>query len=72
MGFELGIDDYVTKPFSPKELMARIKAVTERFKGDTNVKLQFEGLVVDTEGVNVYVDQEKFISHQRNMNYWFI
>ncbi|MDD2591236.1 MAG: response regulator transcription factor [Erysipelotrichaceae bacterium] len=59
MGFELGIDDYVTKPFSPKELMARIKAVTERFKGDTNVKLQFEGLVVDTEGVNVYVDQEK-------------
>lgn len=59
MGFELGIDDYVTKPFSPKELMARIKAVTERFKGDSNVKLQFEGLVVDTEGVNVYVDQEK-------------
>lgn len=29
-GFDLGIDDYVTKPFSPKELMARIKAVTKR------------------------------------------
>lgn len=30
LGFELGIDDYVTKPFSPKELMARIKAITNR------------------------------------------
>ena len=30
LGFELGIDDYVTKPFSPKELMARIKAVLNR------------------------------------------
>lgn len=33
-GFELGIDDYVTKPFSPKELMARIKAVTKRCNDD--------------------------------------
>ena len=33
-GFELGIDDYVTKPFSPKELIARIKAVTKRNNGD--------------------------------------
>ncbi len=33
-GFELGIDDYVTKPFSPKELMARIKAVTKRNKSE--------------------------------------
>jgi len=33
-GFSIGIDDYITKPFSPKELMARIKAVTKRSKGD--------------------------------------
>lgn len=33
-GFDLGVDDYVTKPFSPKELMARIKAVTKRVKGE--------------------------------------
>lgn len=33
-GFDLGIDDYVTKPFSPKELMARIKAVTKRNNDD--------------------------------------
>lgn len=32
LGFELGIDDYVTKPFSPKELIARIKAITKRNK----------------------------------------
>lgn len=31
-GFDLGIDDYVIKPFSPKELIARIKAVTKRQK----------------------------------------
>ncbi|MEA5026465.1 Transcriptional regulatory protein SrrA [bioreactor metagenome] len=58
-GFELGIDDYVTKPFSPKELMARIKAVCDRFGGNTNTKIQYEGLVIDTEGINVYVDEEK-------------
>ena len=33
-GFNLGIDDYVIKPFSPKELIARIKAVTKRQKGE--------------------------------------
>ena len=33
-GFDLGIDDYVIKPFSPKELIARIKAVTKRQKGE--------------------------------------
>ena len=34
-GFDLGIDDYMTKPFSPKELMARINAVIKRYKGET-------------------------------------
>ena len=35
-GFDLGIDDYVTKPFSPKELMARVKAVLKRNKEFSN------------------------------------
>ncbi|MFI3307156.1 MAG: response regulator transcription factor [Mycoplasmatota bacterium] len=37
VGFELGIDDYVSKPFSPKELMARIKTVTKRNKKDKDI-----------------------------------
>lgn len=38
-GFELGIDDYVTKPFSPKELIARIKAVTKRNRDEDIIKI---------------------------------
>ena len=38
-GFDIGIDDYVTKPFSPKELVARIKAVTKRNKELDNIKI---------------------------------
>lgn len=45
-GFELGIDDYVVKPFSPKELMARIDAVLARYKsgGDNSGNLFLKGL----------------------------
>lgn len=58
-GFELGIDDYVVKPFSPKELMARIKAVIKRnSRPDSGIpeKLKFEGLEIDLAGREVYVD----------------
>lgn len=57
-GFELGIDDYVVKPFSPKELMARITAVLAR--GKTVVRerdvMEFGGLVIDLTGRTVTVD----------------
>lgn len=57
-GFELGIDDYVVKPFSPKELMARVKAVCKRGEGNQQMqqRLQFEGLSIDMAGREVYVD----------------
>lgn len=61
-GFELGIDDYVVKPFSPKELMARIKAVIKRnSRPDSDIpeKLKFEGLEIDLAGREVYVDGVK-------------
>lgn len=62
-GFEMGVDDYVTKPFSPKEVMARINAVTKRRspakKEPKNEVYKFEGLTIDMAGRNVYVDGEK-------------
>ena len=62
-GFEIGADDYVTKPFFPKEVMARINAVTKRraaARTDSgNEILKFEGLEIDMAGRNVYVDGEK-------------
>lgn len=61
-GFEVGADDYVTKPFSPKEVMARIAAVTKRHKAGAPASreiLKFEGLEIDMQGRNVYVDGEK-------------
>lgn len=39
LGFDIGIDDYITKPFSPKELMARIKAVTKRNNKEDIIKV---------------------------------
>ena len=41
-GFEIGVDDYVVKPFSPKELMARINAVITRTKANTNSNINKE------------------------------
>lgn len=60
-GFELGSDDYVTKPFSPKELMARIHAVIKRSaqNGASKDCYEFEGLKIDIKGRNVFVDGEK-------------
>ena len=61
-GFEIGSDDYVTKPFSPKEVMARIHAVMKRGKpvreGDGQI-YEFEGLRIDMAGRSVTVDGEK-------------
>lgn len=59
-GFELGIDDYVVKPFSPKELTARIRAVLKRAAAPEAEKnpdvLRFEGLEINMPGREVIVD----------------
>jgi DNA-binding response OmpR family regulator len=58
-GFELGVDDYVVKPFSPKELMMRVAAVLKRSrKEDTQTRevAQIGGLTVDFTARMVLVD----------------
>ncbi len=58
-GFEIGIDDYVTKPFSPKELMARLNVIVNRNnKTEENNTMEFEGLKIDLDGRVVFVDDE--------------
>ena len=58
-GFEIGVDDYVTKPFSPKELMARISAVLKRTRPKKKELIKSAGLERDIAGRNVFVDGEK-------------
>ena len=60
-GFEIGADDYVVKPFSPKEVMARINRLVKRTKQAGNEVLKFKGLEVDMAGRNVYVDGKKVV-----------
>lgn len=55
LGFELGVDDYLTKPFSPKELIARIKAITNRGKSN-NDKYVYEKLEINYLGHKVTID----------------
>ena len=62
-GFEVGVDDYVTKPFSPMELMARIKAILSRSSTYTpengNGVIKISGIEIDTFGLTVTVDGVK-------------
>lgn len=62
-GFELGIDDYVVKPFSPKELMMRINAIMKRAQPAPDQpqkeQVSFEGLTIDFTGRIVTIDGEK-------------
>ena len=57
VGFELGVDDYVTKPFSPKELMARIKVILKRKNGDDS--FIYKDLKIDFLGHAVYIKDKE-------------
>jgi DNA-binding response OmpR family regulator len=63
-GFELGVDDYVVKPFSPKELMMRVNVVASRHKKNEEAQtdhemFEKEGLVIDFTSRQVFIDGEK-------------
>ena len=60
VGLEVGADDYVTKPFSPREMVLRIKAIMRRGKGDvTDEKMTFGAITVDPARHHVTVDGKK-------------
>ena len=60
-GFEIGVDDYVVKPFSPKELMARIRAVLNRASASQRTEdvIRYEGLEINFTAREVKIDGEK-------------
>ncbi|MBA3074269.1 MAG: response regulator transcription factor [Anaerolineae bacterium] len=63
IGLSVGADDYLTKPFSPRELIARIKAVLRRLQNtnkmpESNSSLEFSHILIDTSERRVWVDKQ--------------
>ncbi len=58
-GFELGADEYISKPFSPKVLVARVEAILKRTQVDKREVQDFGGIKIDLQGRTVTVDNKE-------------
>ncbi len=58
-GFDLGVDEYISKPFSPKILVARVHALLKRTREKVNNKVDYGGIVIDNDGRTVSIDGKK-------------
>ena len=59
LGFELGVDEYISKPFSPKILVARVEAILRRTNALDDQSIEVGGIKIDKSAHEVYVDGKK-------------
>ena len=58
-GFELGVDEYISKPFSPKILVARVQAILRRSNASTEETLEYNGIVLNRSAHEVTIDGKR-------------
>lgn len=68
LGFDLGVDDYMTKPFSPKELMARIRAILKRSNGSDDNLFVYKNLKIDKIGHSVIINDKEVMLTPKEYN----